>query len=767
MKKFLLRLALVALLVSASLLFSYQSNQSGYDECDAHFIAYIGSDAYQFSPELPDGLGSVRLFGIFSYQRAAAQHDLGEAFWKLEIRGPGVSEQLVRSSSGSVRIDARGTALAEFYWDGRDDAGRLAAAGKYRYTFQGRYLPDRMRPGKGVRHYDDLSGVRDAEEAQASIDEVVVNYKLDAKASRILRDRVYMSSCQIRQNDPIEPGFPYNFYYGSSHSHSNYSDGGQPTTGCSSGNVWGSGTFGPSEIYDYARNVAGLDYWVVNEHNHLIEDSIAFRDPPVTAAKVLQAYADGLAAAARATSDGSFVAVYGMEWGVTTNSNQGHVTLMETPRLFGWESCTGCNGPGPECVPGIDCFFEVFTPKRYGYLTLYQRSIENPSPAGPLGILCHPQAGEFDNYAFDANADAALQGIAVRSGLAFTSSTDCSGVNIGATDYTPRWRAALEKGFHVGPVADHDAHCNNYGVGIPNRTVYLLPNSRSPALTKQAWMEAHKARHFFASEDSNAQLVFATSDNSRIMGDIFTTGTSVTLRASVHDPEGEGVSTLEIWRGQAGGTTAPYVSVSGQSSLSITENICSGTYYYYVYAVQADGQKIWSAPMWITFNGAPDCLSLSGWRIEQQNSLRNLRLPEGTTISYGGYVIIARNAAKNAFENFWLGGNPLPNNVLYINAAGALPVINGGESFALYDSTGTLIDGQSIAMPGSGGRTVQRAAPCYPAGSSGSWSVASYALATPGSGAAGGCGGVAINEFADPSGTGDLIYEFIELRHYD
>ena len=103
--------------------------------------------------------------------------------------------------------------------------------------------------------------------------------------------------------------------------------------------------------------------------------------------------------------NGVFVGVYGMEWGVTTNADQGHVTLLETPKLLGWETCSTCNGPNAECTPGTNCYFDIFTPKRFGYLTLYQRSVENPSAAGALGIFCHPSTGEFDNYAFNANAE--------------------------------------------------------------------------------------------------------------------------------------------------------------------------------------------------------------------------------------------------------------------------------------------------------------------------------------------------------------------------
>jgi len=50
-----------------------------FDDCDANFIAFIGSSAYQFSPNHPGELGSVRLFSILSYQRAAHEKRYGLA----------------------------------------------------------------------------------------------------------------------------------------------------------------------------------------------------------------------------------------------------------------------------------------------------------------------------------------------------------------------------------------------------------------------------------------------------------------------------------------------------------------------------------------------------------------------------------------------------------------------------------------------------------------------------------------------------------------
>ncbi len=767
------RLLGLAVLASVASLYAgaAPAGAARHDDCDAGFIAFLGAEAYQFSPAHAGALGTMRLFTVLSHTGAAARGDAGRAFWRLEIRPEG-AELPVRAAGGVARLDDAGRSVAEFAWDGRDEAGRQVAPGRYRFTFLARFLPDRARPAREARAYEDLAGAPEAVEAFASTDAVIVDYALDEAAARHLRWSAAVGSCQAQQNTPLEAGFGYNFYYGSTHSHSNYSDGGQPTGACSSGNAWGSGTSDPAAVFDFARFNGGVDYWVVNEHNHLLEDALATNDPPVTEAKVRQRYAAGRAAAAAATVDDVFVALYGMEWGVTTNADQGHVTLLETPALFGWETCSNCNGPNPECTPGTSCYFDVFTPKRFAYLTMYRRSLENPSPAGALGILCHPSAGQFDNYAFNADADAALQGIAVRSGLAFNTGTDCADANVASTDYSPRWKAALNLGFHLGPVADHDAHCNTYGTGIPNRTVYLLPNGSTPVLTRTALMQAHKARHFFATEDSNAQLVFATGDGAHLMGDIFDAGGAATLRAAVYDPGSEAVSTLEIWRGQIGGGVpgAPYRSVANQSTLTLTDTPASGTYYYYVHAVQADGHDLWSAPMWITYQGGggcTGCLDVSGYRLDQQNAASSLTLPAGTLIPENGYLIVGRDATQAAFEAFWRGGTPLPAGAVYLDAAGAFPAINGDERYELFNAAGQKLDGRTVAMPAGAGKTLQRKDPCQAAGKSTSWTTTAASAATPGSGAGPGCGkGVVINEFADALGTGNFVYEFVEL-HWD
>jgi hypothetical protein len=830
-----------------------------YDDCDANFIAFIGSSAYQFSPAHRGELGSVRLFAILSYQRAAHEGRFGNTLWQLRIDSVADGSRVL-TLDGHAYIGREGAAVAEAWWDGRDERGEIVPDGTYRYTFVARHQSlersERYEPGAMpmiAATYDDAFG---ADEALASTDQVIVNSALTPAASNELRISANATSCQVQQHAPLEAGFAYNFYYGSTHAHSNWSDGGQPTTACSSGNAYGSGTFTPANVYSYARNTAGLDFWVVNEHNHLIQDAIATNNAPVTEAKVKQRYQDGLAAANTATVSGSFVALYGMEWGVTSNSDQGHLTLIETPKLFGWETCTTCNGPSAECTPGSNCYFDVFTPKRYNYLALYAASVANPSSAGPLGIFNHPGSGEFDNFAFNANADNAMQGIAVRSGLAFATATDCANTNIGATDYTQRWKEALNKGFHVGPVADHDSHCNNYGMALPTRTVYL-----ATSLTKAAIMAAHRARHFFATEDPNAQLVFKTSTGGKVMGDIFNAPGGTTLVASVYDPNGESVSTLEIWRGQigAGVPGAPLATYSNQSSATLAQPLTSGTYWYYVHAIQADGHDLWSSPMWITFqagggggdtqvpttsltapangatvsgvvnvtanasdnigvtkvefwldgalkstdtatpfawswdsatvaNGSHSIVSkaydaalnvgtsttvsvtvsngvavnIGGYQVVQANAALTYTIPAGTTIASKGYVVIGRNATKAAFQTFW--GVTLAANVVYLNAADTMPQLNGGETYTLKNAAATILDGPSVAEAAAGGESLKRINGCGAANLAASWSRVASSTGNPGSGAPAACNkGVYISEFSDALGTGNFIYEFVEL----
>jgi hypothetical protein len=160
-------------------------------------------------------------------------------------------------------------------------------------------------------------------------------------------------------------------------------------------------------------------------------------------------------------------------------------------------------------------------------------------------------------------------------------------------------------------------------------------------------------------------------------------------------------------------------------------------------------------------------LDISNWRLVQAKSPITYVIPAGTVIPANGYVVIGRDSTKQQFEAFWRGGTPLPSDVIYINSAGAFPIINGSENYTLQNASGATVDAKTINMASGAGQSIQRKDPCLAPGLSSSWNILASTSATPGSGAGAGCAmGVVINEFSDATGTGNFIYEFVEL-HYD
>ena len=158
-------------------------------------------------------------------------------------------------------------------------------------------------------------------------------------------------------------------------------------------------------------------------------------------------------------------------------------------------------------------------------------------------------------------------------------------------------------------------------------------------------------------------------------------------------------------------------------------------------------------------NGVP--VNIGGWTLTQANATLNYTIPAGTTIPSKGYVIIARNATKTAFQTYW--GRTLAANVVYINSADTMPQINGSETYTLKNASGVTIEGTTVAMDSAGGSDFQRAT-CGAIGTLSSWTKSASASGSPGTGGLNGCNkGPFINEFSDALGTGNYVYEFIEL----
>ena len=352
---------------------------------------------------------------------------------------------------------------------------------------------------------------------------------------------------------------PYNFYRGNLHAHSSYSDGNTELS---------LNYYTPADNFEYANNSLHFDFLGISEHNHN------------TAGMVLANYANGLSQAAGATTP-SFLAVYGMEWG--TISAGGHVIIYGVDSLMGWE-------------PGN---FQISTPKT-DYDGLFTQLANRPNS---FSYLAHPNNTDYNSIftsIYKSDNDKAIVGIAIESGPANSTNDTYSNPAAVSGSYYLRFKELLAKGYHVGPIVDHDNHNTNFGRTTESRLV-ILANS----LTKPNLFDAMKQRRFFASDDWNVEVNF-TINNSIYMGSIASRASNPTFNISVVDPDlGDNIDYIRIrYAIQAGGNTAPPILSSATiSTLNYTHSIANlDTYYYFLEIRQLDGDMIYTAPIWYTKN---------------------------------------------------------------------------------------------------------------------------------------------------------------------
>lgn len=524
------------------------------DECHAAFSAYVAAQPYILNPAVA-GRAVSRIVGVIE-DVTAGQRSL--VSWQMQIRSLETGE-VVATRRGSTILVPGQQAEVTAAWDGRRADGAFVPDGEYAIELA-------------------ANGAEAA--AQASEARVVVDRGGRYDRLFVPRNRREIESLA----SSLDPAFPYQFFYGTTHAHTNWSDGGMPTGDCQSGRYGYAGGAQPVDAFNYAKTSGSIDFLAVVEHNHLMQEACS----GCSAASVLSRYAAGFAAAQTATVPGSFVGLFGMEWGVIDNG--GHVNIYNQAQLMSW---TG--------EP-----LNVQTDKS-NYPMLYTAMKNNQGALGSYGTFNHPNSADFGNWTRTADGDAVMRGLSILSGPAFNTSTSFSP---GGSTYVPRFNQALSYGWKIAPEAHQDNHCWNYGNSTPNRTVVLIPNGAT--FNQQSLVAAYGARRFYAAQDRDVQLSYRTADGARVMGDSFSASASTAVSVKVSDPAGEGVQKIEIWGGRAGTTAAPgaaaaiVASNTASSTLSATlaPKTAGETWYYYVIAVQADGNTIWSAPMWITWGSS-------------------------------------------------------------------------------------------------------------------------------------------------------------------
>jgi hypothetical protein len=114
-------------------------------------------------------------------------------------------------------------------------------------------------------------------------------------------------------------------------------------------------------------------------------------------------------------------------------------------------------------------------------------------------------------------------------------------------------------------------------------------------------MAAYRAMRFYASDDWNTQVNFTV--NGYPLGSTITTGSSPIINVSIVDVDvTDTISSIKVYYGVPGSTTLGTVltSVTNAKQLSFVHNSNPGSsFYYYLEILQKDGDKIWTAPIWV------------------------------------------------------------------------------------------------------------------------------------------------------------------------
>ena len=353
----------------------------------------------------------------------------------------------------------------------------------------------------------------------------------------------------------LNPNLGYTPYYGNLHSHTSLSDGVQT----------------PDQAFAFARNTAPtpLDFLAVTDHNHL------------SAGMQLPSYAVGMAAADAANVDGSFVAIWGQEWGII--STGGHTNLFEAPGLFGWD-------------PGNYDYFVA----QGDYTGLYTAFRAHPPANYPaVAEWCHPSSGDFNGYAVTDDGKAVVKLFAMVSGPATSTKVDESDVG-SSTGSEILFQDALRKGYRISPTADQDNHNATWGASTQGRTAVLASGK-----TRAQILAGLAAGRCYATMDHNVTVQFNADGHA--MGEAWPSAQGVRIVAKVSDPDvGAAVSQIDLLRGITGVSNAVVVASSRNNSTFAwreRQTFPVGTEaHYYLRIRMANNLTVWTGPVYVKYD---------------------------------------------------------------------------------------------------------------------------------------------------------------------
>ena len=370
-----------------------------------------------------------------------------------------------------------------------------------------------------------------------------------------------------------------NVFFGNLHSHTSYSDG--------------SGT--PADAYLHARDVAGLDFLAITEHNHRNAPSDIARDHTLYNGAQDSSL---ISTAGRFNEAGRFVALYGQEFSSISSGN--HANVLDVRDVIDeadvpngrWDNLLGNWLPSHKDSEGQRA------------VMLLNHPAQSSSPnAKEYGIDDFPTAAAWRD-SLDPHAEL----INVVNGPSHDDSAP-------GRPSESEFLRYLNLGLHVAPTADQDNHRLNWGSAAPTRTGVW-----APALTKHDLLTALRGRHVYATEDQNLRIVGTV--NGALMGTRFVgssvpaPGTALDIELSFLDEDEPGaIYTIDVFRDVVGGTAEADVVRQQVQEGNGTAIIAGVTYsggneYVFVKVTQRDDDdeidRAWLAPVWFEPAGEPE-----------------------------------------------------------------------------------------------------------------------------------------------------------------
>jgi len=355
-----------------------------------------------------------------------------------------------------------------------------------------------------------------------------------------VRKSIYLLFC-LSYMMPLKAQHPdiggYNVYYGILHNHTTVSDG--------------TGT--DDEAYNYAKNIAGLDFFSTANHETYIVEA---------------EWAAIKAAADKYNEDGVFTTFRGFEISIS-----GHVTVINT-----------------DDYPSI-------SEDPSGNLVELSAWLE---ARNGLAFFNHPNRGE--GKVFGGFASAPCYKFV---GMELFNGRDDYSMHYYNDGYWPddgglnHFSEANSRGWKIGASGSDDNHAGTWGTRTDYRLAIL-----SEHLTRAELFAAMEARRFYSTLDKNLALSFKLDTNE--MGSTVEGG-DYDVQIQAMDMDDESFTRVMLFRNGIEMNTWDIDTQAVDLTLPLT---AFSDEFYYVKVTQADGDEAVSSPVFITggmYNSAPTC----------------------------------------------------------------------------------------------------------------------------------------------------------------